>query len=60
MKLNHSRVSFCLFVLYLYKINKYHAMLCIKIRKLIVVSMFMDEGINRHLLSQNQIYSIKR
>ena len=46
MKLNNSRVSFYLFVSYLYKINKNHAMLCIKIRKLIVVSMFMDEGIS--------------
>ena len=64
MKFNNSRVSFYLFVLYLYKINKNHAMLCIQIRKLIVVSMFMDEGINnlsfRHLSSQNQIHSIKR
>ena len=64
MKLKISRVSSYLFVSYLYKINKNHAMLCIKIRKLIVVSMFMDEGINnlsfRYLSSQNQIHLIKQ
>ena len=64
MKLNNSRVSFYLFVSYLYKINKNHALLCIQIRKLIVVLMFMDEGINhlsfRRLSSQNQIHSIKQ
>ena len=36
MKFNNLRVSFYLFVFYLYKINKNHAMLCIQIRKLIV------------------------
>ena len=38
MKLHNSRVSFYLFVSYLYKINKNHAMLWIKIRRLIFVS----------------------